>query len=113
MSMLKTVASFVLVALTATSPVAAADDEVDQSIVIQNHVFTPVELKVPTGKTIVLTVNNRDPTPEEFESPMLKVEKIIPGGSTGLVRFGPLSAGTYVFFGDFNQSTAQGKVTAE
>jgi plastocyanin len=103
----------VLAGLLSPGAASAASDEVDVSIAIQNHVFMPAELKVPAGKTIVVTVDNRDPTPEEFESPTLKVEKIIAGASKGLVRFGPLSAGTYDFFGDFNRATAQGKVTAE
>ena len=30
-----------------------------------------------------------------------------------MVRFGPLEPGTYPFFGEFNQATAQGKVVAE
>jgi hypothetical protein len=99
--------------LAAQAVPANAADEVALSIVIQNHVFSPTELKVPAGKVIVLIVDNRDATAEEFESPTLKVEKIIAGGSKGLVRFGPLTAGTYGFFGDFNRATAQGKVTAE
>jgi hypothetical protein len=90
-----------------------AEGEAEYTIVIENHVFAPVELKVPAGATIVLTVDNRDITPEEFESPELKVEKIIPGGMQGKVRFGPLSAGSYLFYGEFNMKTARGVVTAE
>jgi hypothetical protein len=112
--MLETIAlGLVLVGLTANLPVAAANDELAVSIIIQNHVFAPAELKIPAGRTVVLTVDNRDPTPEEFESPTLKIEKIILGKSTGVVRIGPLSAGTYDFYGDFNRSSAQGKITAE
>lgn len=94
------------------APVLAADT-VEMSIVIKDHRFDPQELKVPAGKVIELTVDNQDPTPEEFESPVLKVEKIIPGHSKGKVRFGPLTADTYLFYGDFNQATARGVVTAE
>ena len=35
--------------------------------------------KVPANKRIQLTVVNDDPTPEEFESKEMKVEKVIPG----------------------------------
>jgi hypothetical protein len=58
-------------------------------------------------------VTNEDPTPEEFESNSMKVEKIIPGKSKGLVRVGPLAPGRYDFFGDFNQATAKGVLIAE
>ena len=89
------------------APAAAAD------LVIKDHVFTPTEIKVPAGKIVELIVDNQDVTPEEFESPALKVEKVIPGKSTGKVRFGPLAAGSYLFIGEFNQKTARGVVTAE
>ena len=83
------------------------------TIVIKDHKFEPAELKLPADKWIVLTVDNQDTTPEEFESSELKVEKVIPGGSKGVVRFGPLTAGRYPFFGEFNQATAQGAVVVE
>ena len=93
---------------------ATASNEVALTIVIKDHKFTPAELKVPAGKTIVLTVDNRDATPEEFESTALKIEKIVPGGTSAKVRFGPLKAGSsYAFVGDFNDKTARGKVTVE
>jgi hypothetical protein len=68
---------------------------------------------VPAGKRVTIYVVNDDPTPEEFESVSMKVEKIIPGKSKGLVRVGPLTPGRYDFFGDFNQDTAKGVVIAE
>ena len=83
------------------------------TIVIKDHKFEPAELKVPAGKVVELTVDNQDPTPEEFESATLKVEKVIPGGSKAKVRFGPLKADAYLFIGEFNQETARGVVTAE
>jgi plastocyanin len=80
---------------------------------IKNHRFEPAEIRVPAGKRITLTVVNDDPTPEEFESKVLKVEKVIPGKSKGVVQFGPLTPGTYKFEGEFNSSTARGTVIAE
>ena len=92
---------------------AVAEETAEHSIVIKDHKFDPEELKVPAGKVIVLTVDNQDATPEELESPLLKIEKIIPGNSKGKVRFGPLVADTYLFYGEFNVETARGVVTAE
>jgi len=83
------------------------------TVTIKNNRFTPTELKVPAGKRVTIYVNNEDPTPEEFESISMKVEKIIPGRSKGVVRVGPLAPGRYDFFGDFHQDTAKGVLIAE
>ena len=85
----------------------------DITITIKNHRFTPSEVKVPVNERIQLTVVNDDPTPEEFESREMKVEKVIPGKSKGVVRIGPLAPGRYPFFGEFNEATAKGVVIAE
>src|SRR5262245_9974422 len=85
----------------------------DFTITIKNHRFTPAEIKVPANKRVQLTVVNDDPTPEEFESREMKVEKVIPGKSKGVVRIGPLQPGRYPFFGEFNEATAKGGVIAE
>ena len=106
------VAAFAAALVGFVSP-SNAEDPVQFTIVIKGHKFDPAELKVPAGKVIELTVDNQDATPEEFESPALKVEKVIAGGSKGKVRFGPLAADTYLFVGEFNEATARGALTAE
>jgi plastocyanin domain-containing protein len=98
------------IALSATHT-ARADDSFTTTI--RGHRFEPAEIRVPADKRISLTVVNDDPTPEEFDSKSLKVEKVIPGNSKGVVQFGPLKAGTYKFEGEFNSSTAKGVVIAE
>ena len=83
------------------------------NLVIRNHKFEPEELRVPAGKRVSIYVANEDATPEEFESATLKVEKVIPGRSKGLVRIGPLAPGRYEFIGEFNADTAKGVIIAE
>lgn len=100
-------------ALVALPLLPAFAQDTEPTVVIKDHVFHPAEIRVPAGEVILLTVDNQDPTPEEFESHELMVEKIIPGQLSGLVRFGPLEPGEYPFFGEFNPETAQGKVIAE
>ena len=97
-----------LLAMGATS--ARAQDYV---LTIKDHRFTPTELKVPANKRVQITVVNDDPTPEEFESHEMKVEKVIPGKSKATVRIGPLKPGRYPFFGEFHEATAKGTVIAE
>lgn len=94
----------------ATATVAA---EGDYSLIIQNHCFQPAELVVPAGKKIKLLIENRDATPEEFESHDLNREKIIAGKSTATIYVGPLASGRYRFFGEFNEKTAQGVIVAQ
>ena len=83
------------------------------NLVIRNHKFEPAEIRVPAGKRVSIYVSNEDATPEEFDSTALKVEKIIPGKSKGLVRIGPLDPGRYEFMGEFHADTAKGVVVAE
>ena len=82
-------------------------------IVIENHIFTPEVVTVPSDMRIKLKIINSDPTAEEFESHDLNREKIIPGNSTAVVFIGPLEAGEYSFFGEFNEATAQGRIIVE
>jgi len=105
--------SLTLVAFAA-GPTVRADDEVTQEfrLVIKDHRFEPAELQVPAGKKLKLVVENQDATPEEFESHSLKREKVVAAGGTITVLIGPLEAGTYDFFGEFNPKTATGKLIA-
>jgi hypothetical protein len=89
---------------------AGADDYV---LTIKDHRFSPTEIKIPANKRVQITVVNDDPTPEEFESHEMKVEKVIPGKSKAMVRVGPLKPGRYPFFGEFHEATAKGTVIAE
>ncbi|MDE2247093.1 MAG: cupredoxin domain-containing protein [Pseudomonadota bacterium] len=82
-------------------------------LVISDHRFQPAELKVPAGIKFKLVVENRDATPEEFESTEFNREKIVMPNSAAQVYVGPLAAGHYRFFGDFHQDTAQGALVVE
>jgi uncharacterized protein (DUF58 family) len=105
--------AFALAGAAALTSGGAALAQEAMSITIKDHKFEPAELKVPANKRITLTVINNDPTPEEFESSSLKVEKVIPGKSKATVQFGPLKPGRYKFEGEFNSKTAQGVVIVE
>ena len=83
------------------------------TLTIKNHRFEPTEITVPAGKRIRLVIENRDSTPEEFESHSLRVEKVIPGGSKGTVTIGPLKPGAYEFVGEFHESSAKGPLHAK
>jgi hypothetical protein len=100
-----------LMALVTVAPAATRAD--DLILTIKDHRFAPEEVKIPANQRVVITVINDDTTPEEFDSKALKVEKVIPGKSKGVVRIGPLKPGRYPFIGEFHEATAKGVVVAE
>lgn len=99
--------------LTFTAGTALANDLPEFTLVVKNHVYQPSELKVPAGTKFKIIVHNEDATSEEFESTDFNREKIVLPNSSITVYVGPLRAGSYGFFGDFHQATAQGRLIAE
>lgn len=93
--------------------IAADTTTPEFTIVIKDHTFQPAELTIPANTKVKLIVDNQDATPEEFESHELNREKVIPGNSQAKIFVGPLEAGVYPFFGEFNPATAQGKLTVK
>lgn len=100
---------FVLASVVIGSSARAADD-LERTLVINNHQFAPTEIEVPSGVRVKLLIDNQDATAEEFDSPDLRSEKVIPGNSKATVWIGPLAPGEYKFVGEFHEKTAQGRV---
>ena len=92
-------------ALLAMVPAARAEDAVTVNISLKDHRFQPAELHAPAGKPIVIVVKNLDAAPAEFESNMLRVEKVVTAGGTITMRIRPLEPGRYRFFDDFHPET--------
>ena len=82
----------------------------EMTIVIKDHKFIPEMIEIPADERTKLIVDNQDKTPEEFESKDLRIEKIIPGNTKGIVRVGPLPKGEYEFVGEFHEKSAKGKI---
>ncbi|GAN79040.1 cupredoxin domain-containing protein [Acidocella aminolytica] len=82
-------------------------------LVLESHHFTPDHITVPAGKRFKLLVTSHDTTPDEFESPDLRVEKILMPGQTITVMAGPLSPGRYKFYDDYHPESAHGIVEAK
>ena len=92
---------------------ALAAGEPEFSLTIEHHKFAPDRIEVPAGKKVKFLIENKDATPEEFESTELKIEKVIPGKTKGVVFIGPLKPGEYKFTGEFNEKTAKGVIVAK
>jgi len=85
----------------------------DYKLVISEHRFQPAEITIPSGTKIKLIVENKDATPEEFESHALNREKVIAGHSSATILIGPLTPGRYPFVGEFNEATAKGVIIVQ
>jgi plastocyanin len=102
--------TFALLASLLIWPAAAADNAT-ASLTIRNRTFEPAELDVPAGQKIELHVRNADTVASEFESSELHREKVVPAGQEVIVYIGPLRAGSYEYFDDFNPR-ARGHIVA-
>jgi len=88
-------------------------EEKTLSIILRDNLFDPAEVRIKAGEKVILVVKNTDKGAEEFESEELKIEKIIPAGREAKFKIGPLTPGTYKFFGEFHADTAQGRIVVE
>jgi uncharacterized protein (DUF58 family) len=77
-------------------------------VTLKDHRFQPAEPTAPAGKPITIEVTNLDPTPSEFESKTLRVEKVVQGGGKITIAVRPLSPGRYRFFDDYHEDTTEG-----
>lgn len=91
----------------------APRDEIAVTLTIKDHQFSPSNIDVPADKKITITVENKDATPEEFESHDLHREKVVAAGATATVIVGPLKSGVYKFVGEYHEDTAKGTLTVK
>ncbi len=104
-------AAAVAAMLLLTTPSLRAEEPI--TLAFHNHHFVPEHIDVPAGVKFKLLVTNTDDSADEFESSELNREKLVPPGQTITVFLGPLTPGTYHFFGDFHQDTAKGEMVAK
>lgn len=99
-------ALFAAVALVTFTAAAYADDPAsDYTLTLKDHAWTPANLTVPAGQKIKLTVKNLGDKPAEFESATLNREKVVTPHGDITVFVGPLDAGSYTYFDDFDRAT--------
>jgi len=82
------------------------------AIVIKDHQFNPPQLAIPAGRKVQITVDNQDPTPEEFESFDLDREQVVEGNKKIVIFIGPLKPGKYNYWADFHQDS-KGTIVAQ
>ena len=94
-------------------PYALAEELLSVKLITRDGRFYPDTIEVPAGRRFKLVITNEGPGPEEFESVVLKKEKVLAAGATSFLVFAPLKPGTYPFFGEFHPDTAQGRIVAK
>ncbi len=111
--MIRSVVCLVLGAYFWLAVLSLAAAQETYTIAIKDHKFEPAQLIIPAGRKVQITVNNQDPTAEEFESYELNREKVVLGGKQIIVYLQPIKPGSYKYFGDFHRKTAQGVIVAQ
>jgi heme/copper-type cytochrome/quinol oxidase subunit 2 len=100
-------------ALIAPLMMATAVHAAEYVITLKDQQFTPSDLVIPAGQKVQITVKNADARAAEFESHDLNREKIIAAGGQVKLFVGPVNAGTYTYFDEFNAEKAKGTITAK
>ncbi len=101
-----------LLSLLTTSFIALGKSN-EVNLVLENHLFYPSVVVIPADTKVKLIIENKDATPEEFDSFSLNREKVLFANSKTTIYIGPLEPGEYEFFGEFNPSIAVGKVVVK
>ncbi len=99
-----------LAAAALSSNAALAADEI--TLVVDHQKFSPSELSIPAGVKTKILIRNQDAMPVEFESYDLSREIVVPGHGETSIYVGPLEAGTYQFFNDFDHDM-KGTITVK
>ena len=92
---------------------SAADTPPELTLTLDQHRFSPEELRVKANTPFILVITNKDKEDEEFEISSLRIEQIVSGGKTLPLKMPALKPGTYEFVGEFHEKTAKGRIVAE
>jgi hypothetical protein len=90
-----------------------AEDLAVFNLVAKDGRFNPTVIEVPAGKRFKIEIANEGPGAIEFESRDLKQEKVLAPGAKSSVVINALKPGTYKFFDEYHEATAQGTIVAK
>jgi hypothetical protein len=96
-----------------SSQPARADEMPTIQLLMKDGRLFPETLEVPANTRFRLQIRNEGPGAAEFESLELRKETVLAPGVTRVLVFHPMKPGTYKFFDEFHQATAQGKIVAK
>lgn len=101
------------VAAVATVGSARAEEAKPIEVTLKGTVFTPQEVKIPVGQTVVVKFKNLNAGPAEIESKPLKIEKVVQGGGEIVVNVKAKAAGKVLFVDEYHEDVAKGYFIAE
>lgn len=90
-----------------------ADDIITYETTLKDKAFTVAEIKVPAGKPFIIKLNNANAAAAELESKELKIEKIVAGNASIVVRVKAMPAGKYLFVDEYQEDVAKGYIVVE
>lgn len=82
-------------------------------VVAKDGRLIPAQLEIPGGQRVKLLIRNEGKTPIEFESVLLRIEKVLAPGANSFVMLPRLKPGQYVFVDEFHEDTAKLTVIAK
>ena len=95
-----------IVALATLNTVVAEDMPTFQ-LTLQDDVFTPSELKVPSNTAFMLKVLNKEKAGAEIEAKDLKIEKVVAAGGEITMRVKPMKPGRYLLVNEYKEDKAK------
>jgi plastocyanin len=98
---------------TAKAEVSTPIEVTPIEVTLKDQTFTPAEIKVPVGETVVVKFKNLNAGPAEIESKPLKVEKVVQGGGEIVVKVKAKAAGRVMFVDEYHEDIAKGFFVAE
>lgn len=110
--MRQALALVVAILLSTSASQAWGDDDPIFAIQLKDGAITPAELVVPAGVRFKLELHNIGTSPVEFESTVLRKEKVLGPGASSFIVIRRLDPGEYEFFDDFHLDMPPAKLIA-
>jgi Cupredoxin-like domain len=99
--------------IVALSSPLRAEDVVTYETTLKDKAFTVSEIKVPAGKPFILKLNNANAAAAELEAKEMKIEKVVAGNSSIIVRVKAMEPGKYLFVDEYQEDVAKGYIIVE
>jgi hypothetical protein len=99
--------------IIALSSPLRAEDVVTYETTLKDKAFTVAEIKVPAGKPFILKLNNANAAAAELEAKDMKIEKVVAGNSSIVVRVKAMQPGKYLFVDEYQEDVAKGYIIVE
>ena len=108
-----TLSNAIFLAALCLAPVSAisgagAQTATEIALSYKDKKFDPPEISAPANTAIVIKLKNLDAKAMEFESKILKVEKVVAGGGDATINVRAQKPGRYEFFDEYNEKVARG-----